>query len=88
MSICTQCCYGRHYITLQNMSLTSDLLILIQYIIYTCISLSDAKLCDKFGMHLTNINVLYSDGFPKHINTINKGLPIVYLKGSQVDFSK
>ena len=26
--------------------------------------------------------------FPIHIDTINMGLPIVYLKGSQVEFSK
>ena len=35
------------------------------------------------------INPLYSDGFPIHIDTISiMGLPIVYFKGSLVEFSK
>ena len=48
------------------------------------------------GLHLENglkienmknsLNSFYSDGFPIHIDTISMGLPIVYLKRSQVEF--
>ena len=33
------------------------------------------------------VNPLYSD-IPTHADTISMGLPIVYFKGSQVEFSK
>ena len=34
------------------------------------------------------INRWYSDDFHIHIDTISMGLPIVYFKGPQVQFSK
>ena len=34
------------------------------------------------------ISPLFSDGFTKHIDTTSIGLPIVCLKGSQVEMSK
>ena len=41
-----------------------------------------------YFLNMEKVNPLYSNGFSIHIDTISMGLPILYLKGSQIEVSK